>query len=560
MIAAVLVLPEGDRRAHERTRDLRSVAGPGTLLVVYDGGPTCGRSWWVGGPTTPSNDGVATGLVPRLMTEVKRHRRTALERLLSAHLLVDVLAWESGYVLLDPSGRVVMESALQSGEPWCGGLTGLRGADLVLPGDVGRFEAVRRAGPAGPVRGPHGGGRGGVARARSPVARGDAGQRRLGLAPRRCGGYPSGRDGTTVGRAGPAVPAPPGVAPAAPVLELLAEGVAIYGPDGTIRGGTARRPACSGPRRPRRWGRTCSPSYPTSRRPSRNGTGDPDVWSDEVRTVLPDGSEQVLERRFTRLRGEDGVLSETVLVVSSGTESREAAAVAQRFAAILDSSTEAILSKTTDGVITTWNDGGGEDVRLSGRGGRSAATSRSWSPRSAGPSSITIMHRVMSGSMVERLETVRRRKDGTEARVILNVVAPLRRRGRRGGGDHGGHRRHRTAGRRGRPRGGRGPIRRRVPALGVRDGHGRPGGSHDHGQPGPRRAAGPDAPGAGRPPAVRLRGARDGDARRRCDPVVARRLPTPTPTSAAISARTARWCGSRPTSPSSADRPRSRST
>ena len=62
---------------------------------------------------------------------------------MAAHLLVDVLAWESGYVLLDPDGHVV-ESALQSGEPWFGGLTGLRAADLVVPGDVGRFEAVRR--------------------------------------------------------------------------------------------------------------------------------------------------------------------------------------------------------------------------------------------------------------------------------------------------------------------------------------------------------------------------------------------------------------------------------
>ena len=34
------------------------------------------------------------------------------------------------------------------------------------------------------------------------------------------------------------------------------------------------------------------------------------------------------------------------------------------------------------------------------------------------------MHRVTSGSAVERLETVRRRKDATEAKVILNV-SPL---------------------------------------------------------------------------------------------------------------------------------------
>ena len=337
VIAAVLVLPEGDRRAHERTRDLRSVAGPVTLLVVYDG-PSDMRADLVGWGADDAVERreLASDLVPRLMTELKRHRRTALERLLSAHLLVDVLAWESGYVLLDPSGRVV-ESALQSGEPWCGGLTGLRGADLVLPRDVGRFEAVRRLAQQVPS----------VARTVEVEVVSPGPDRRwlevtlvnVGSVSPLDGVVATHRDVTGRQRTGrSAVPAPPGVAPAAPVLDLLAEGVAIYGPDGTIRGWNGAATRLLGTPAAEAMGTDVQSLVPHVPPAVPERDGDPDVWSDEVRTVLPDGSEQVLERRFTRLRGEDGVLRETVLVVSSGTESREAAAVSRRFAAILDSS------------------------------------------------------------------------------------------------------------------------------------------------------------------------------------------------------------------------------
>ena len=79
------------------------------------------------------------------------------------------------------------------------------------------------------------------------------------------------------------------------------------------------------------------------------------------------------------------MLRETVLVVSSGTEARAAAEVAQRFTAILDSSAEAILSKTTDGIITTWN--GARPACTGTRPRRRwAGTCRCWCRRTAGPS------------------------------------------------------------------------------------------------------------------------------------------------------------------------------
>ncbi len=144
VVATVLVLPEGDSRVHERTRDLRSVSGPLPLVVVYDGTPDL-RADLVGWGADDAVERRSLGprLTAILTTELKRHRRTVLERLLSAHLLIDLLAWDSGYVLLDPSGRVV-ESALHTGDPGWGTMTGLRAADLVLPRDVGRFETALR--------------------------------------------------------------------------------------------------------------------------------------------------------------------------------------------------------------------------------------------------------------------------------------------------------------------------------------------------------------------------------------------------------------------------------
>jgi diguanylate cyclase (GGDEF)-like protein/PAS domain S-box-containing protein len=421
VLATVLVLPEGDRQAHERTRDLRAVSAAVPLVVVYDG-PADVRADLVGWGADDAVErrSMAADLVPALRTELRRHRRASLERLVSAHLLVDVLAWESGYVLLDPSGHVV-ESTLQSGEPWSG-LTGLRAADLVLPHDVGRFEAARRLALQVPS----------VARTVEVEVVSPGPDRRwlevtlvdVASVSALDGMVAVHRDVTGQLRAEAPVVAPVAtVRSDQPVLDLLAEGVAIYGPDGTIRAWNGAAGRLLGTASTEAVGRDVQalvPHVPPSV-PERDG--DPDVWSDEVRTILPDGTEQVLERRFTRMRGEHGGLDNTVLVVSSATESRVATALSQRFTAILDSSSEAILSKTTDGVITTWNEAA---ARMYGYSceeviGRHISM---LVPEDRRSELITIMHRVMSGSVVERLETVRRRKDATEARVILNV-SPL---------------------------------------------------------------------------------------------------------------------------------------
>lgn len=421
VVAVVLILPEGDQQAHERTRDLRAVVAPLPFIVVHDGGAgeraeLIGR----GADDAVPRAAIATGLVPSLVAELRRRRRTTLEDLVAAHLLVDVLAWESGYVLLDPDGYVV-ESALQSGEPWFGGLTGLRAADLVVPADVERFEATRRLAQQVPS----------VARTVVvEVAPPGPGRRWLevtlvnvaSVSPL-TGVVATHRDVSDRRRP---LPVTSGTAPLRPertVLDLLDQGVVVYGPDGRVTAWNEAAGRLLDVPPDGALGADVLDLVPHTGPPDPDGADASDVWSDEVRSVLPDGSEQVLERRFTRLRGAEGDLRETVLVVSCVTEVRAAAALSRRFQAILDSSSEAILSKTTDGTIITWNDAA---TRMYGYTAEEAV-GRHVSvlvPEDRRAELATIMHRVLAGSGVERLETVRRRKDATEAKVILNV-SPL---------------------------------------------------------------------------------------------------------------------------------------
>jgi diguanylate cyclase (GGDEF)-like protein/PAS domain S-box-containing protein len=422
VVAVVLILPVGDQQAHERTRDLRSVIAAVPLIVVHDVG-SGERAEFVGrgADDAITRGSLTTALVPALVTELRRRRRTTLEDLVAAHLLVDVLAWESGYVLLDADGHVV-ESALQSGEPWFGGLTGLRAADLVVPGEVERFEGARRLAQQIPS----------VARTVvvEVVAPGP-GRRWLEvslvnvstLSP--LGGVvATHRDVSDQRRPAPFLSGSGPGLPGTQVMECLSEGVVVFGSDGRI---TAWNDAAS-----RLLGTPVTDALaadiqdivPHLRPPTPSErTGVPDVWVDEFRSVLSDGSEQVLERRFTRRWGEQGALCETVLVVSSATEARASAALARRFQAILDSSSEAILSKTTDGIIITWN---GAAARMYGYTAEEAVGQHvsMLVPANRRAELATIMHRVLAGAGVERLETVRRRKDTSEAEVILNV-SPL---------------------------------------------------------------------------------------------------------------------------------------
>ncbi|MCU4183789.1 PAS domain S-box protein [Acidiferrimicrobium sp. IK] len=93
----------------------------------------------------------------------------------------------------------------------------------------------------------------------------------------------------------------------------------------------------------------------------------------------------------------------------------------QRLAAIVTWSNDAILSKTVDGIITSWN---ASAERLYGYSpeevlGRHV---RILVPDGRLDELAVMLERVAAGEAIERLETLRRRKDGSEVWVSLSVL------------------------------------------------------------------------------------------------------------------------------------------
>ena len=100
-----------------------------------------------------------------------------------------------------------------------------------------------------------------------------------------------------------------------------------------------------------------------------------------------------------------------------------------RLAAIVESSDDAIVSKTLDGIVTSWNRAAEQMF------GYSAAEAIGQSimlivPTDRADEEREVLARVRAGQVVERFETVRRRKDGSLVNISL-TVSPIRdRRGR----------------------------------------------------------------------------------------------------------------------------------
>lgn len=105
------------------------------------------------------------------------------------------------------------------------------------------------------------------------------------------------------------------------------------------------------------------------------------------------------------------------------TERKRAEALAERLAAIVQSSDDAIISKNLDGTIISWNEGA---ERLLGYGtdeiiGKSIMTLVSPDRRDE---EVDILDRVRRGQHIQHYETLRQRKDGSLVWVSL-TISPL---------------------------------------------------------------------------------------------------------------------------------------
>ena len=163
-------------------------------------------------------------------------------------------------------------------------------------------------------------------------------------------------------------------------------------------------------------GRPHTPSDRPSRRALRGETVIDLQWM----VILPDGAEVYLQGSASPFEAQDGTRIGAVVAFRDVTERRRADEARGRLAAIVESSGDAIVGKTLDGIITSWNRGA---ERLYGYSsaevlGKSVSL---LAPPDRSDEISEILKRVTTGERVERLETVRRRKDGQMLDVSLTV-------------------------------------------------------------------------------------------------------------------------------------------
>ncbi|HEY8882328.1 MAG TPA: PAS domain S-box protein [Dermatophilaceae bacterium] len=152
---------------------------------------------------------------------------------------------------------------------------------------------------------------------------------------------------------------------------------------------------------------------------SRVGAGEV-VDNLESFRVRKDGSVFPVSVTVAPIRDDEGVVIGTTAIPRDVTEQRRAFEAAQQMAAIVENSDEAIIGKTLDGVITSWNPAA---ERMHGYTseemiGRSIDL---LSPVGEAEDVRSILARIRDGQPVERLDTVRVRKDGTTLTVSLTV-------------------------------------------------------------------------------------------------------------------------------------------
>jgi len=138
----------------------------------------------------------------------------------------------------------------------------------------------------------------------------------------------------------------------------------------------------------------------------------------------PDGARVPFVPFPTPLRDGEGKLVGGINMLVDISQSKQADEIAQRFAAIVQSTDDAILSINLDRIITSWNSGA---ERLFGyvAEGVIGQPITILIPSDRLHEENTIIDRIRRGERVDHYETVRRRKDGSLIDVSL-TVSPLK--------------------------------------------------------------------------------------------------------------------------------------
>ena len=140
----------------------------------------------------------------------------------------------------------------------------------------------------------------------------------------------------------------------------------------------------------------------------------------------PDGSRVSFIPFPTPLHDSSGALIGAVNMLVDISDRKEGEELAQRLAAIVESSADAILAMDLTGVISSWNTAAEQLFGYTAAEaiGRSILT---LIPPERYGEEPEILSRIRQGERIEHYETVRRRKDGSEVHVSLSV-SPIRNR------------------------------------------------------------------------------------------------------------------------------------
>jgi PAS domain S-box-containing protein len=157
--------------------------------------------------------------------------------------------------------------------------------------------------------------------------------------------------------------------------------------------------------------------------PTVMATGQP-VYDVRHAIEWPNGRRVLLSVNAAPVHGEEGEIDGMVAAIEDVTEQVQAERARARLAAIVESSDDAILGKSLDGTIVSWNDGA---ARLYGYTAEEAI-GRSVSmlaPPERVDEMASILERLVRGERVQRLETVRVRRDGQLIDVSV-TISPIR--------------------------------------------------------------------------------------------------------------------------------------
>jgi diguanylate cyclase (GGDEF)-like protein/PAS domain S-box-containing protein len=147
-------------------------------------------------------------------------------------------------------------------------------------------------------------------------------------------------------------------------------------------------------------------------------------FSFEVRVRRFDDAERIVRARGKVDLGEDGEPARVIGAIQDVTDEARERSARDLLSYVVDSSDDAIITKAPDGTITTWNRGA---ERLYGYTAEEAVGQPIGliEPESRAGEQREILQRVFDGESLDRFETERVRKDGTELVVSL-TVSPVR--------------------------------------------------------------------------------------------------------------------------------------